>query len=390
MTSTETDDLIEIDGSMLEGGGQILRIATTLSCKLSKSIKIVNIRHKRPKPGLAAQHLTSIQSAINFYTNIKTTGIKLGSTSISIDFNSFFVPELRSTSMIEKIDIGTAGAITLVLQTIFPIILDMESGSIQIIGGTRTNWSPWVDYFQNIFLPMSKCQNFVKFSTIKQGFFPVGGGQVILEKVHRINNYGDTIESDTENLHYDYCEFGEIAKVELLVTAHGKMRNSAQQIADLIVGKMKSSFNIVIDVDRDVSVSIYSGKGASCGAMLTVISNKGFKKAHSDMIENNQSFRDFTDKVTVEFYEKVYLSKSCVDDNMADQLIVFMALGRDNSKIRCNYPLTLHTQTAMAICSKFIERNFVVTPDGDDEEVQTCVVSCTSGEIKQVTELVTY
>ncbi|MDO9046026.1 MAG: RNA 3'-terminal phosphate cyclase [Methanobacteriaceae archaeon] len=46
--------MIEIDGSLGEGGGSIVRISTALSALTSKPIHIFNIRAKRTKMGLAA------------------------------------------------------------------------------------------------------------------------------------------------------------------------------------------------------------------------------------------------------------------------------------------------------------------------------------------------
>jgi hypothetical protein len=45
-----------IDGSVLEGGGQILRIATALSALLRTPVVIENIRNNRRPPGLRNQH----------------------------------------------------------------------------------------------------------------------------------------------------------------------------------------------------------------------------------------------------------------------------------------------------------------------------------------------
>ena len=68
-------EVVEIDGSVMEGGGQILRmsVCATVSCSLftnilkvglsallKRPIRIHGIRAGRSSPGLKAQHLTGI------------------------------------------------------------------------------------------------------------------------------------------------------------------------------------------------------------------------------------------------------------------------------------------------------------------------------------------
>lgn len=70
-----------IDGGILEGGGQILRIATSLAGILRRPIQVVNIRGNRPKPGLMAQHLTGLRLAAEI-TGGQLSGDSIGSLEI--------------------------------------------------------------------------------------------------------------------------------------------------------------------------------------------------------------------------------------------------------------------------------------------------------------------
>src|SRR3989339_660607 len=55
-------EFVEIDGSVGEGGGQVLRTTLSLSCITGKPVRIFNIRKNRPKPGLMRQHLISVKA----------------------------------------------------------------------------------------------------------------------------------------------------------------------------------------------------------------------------------------------------------------------------------------------------------------------------------------
>ena len=51
-------DSLSIDGSILKGGGQVVRNSISLSALLGKPVSIQNIRLDRNPPGLKNQHRT--------------------------------------------------------------------------------------------------------------------------------------------------------------------------------------------------------------------------------------------------------------------------------------------------------------------------------------------
>ena len=54
--------MIEIDGSLYEGGGQTIRIGVALAVILRRKTRIFKIRAGRQNPGLGNQHLGSEKS----------------------------------------------------------------------------------------------------------------------------------------------------------------------------------------------------------------------------------------------------------------------------------------------------------------------------------------
>ena len=50
-----------IEGSQLEGGGQVVRVAMACSAVNRRTTTVTNVRAGRPNPGLAAQHLAGVE-----------------------------------------------------------------------------------------------------------------------------------------------------------------------------------------------------------------------------------------------------------------------------------------------------------------------------------------
>jgi RNA 3'-terminal phosphate cyclase (ATP) len=73
---------MKIDGSLGEGGGQILRSSLALSLVTGKPLVIENIRAKRKKPGLMLQHLSAVTAAAEV-SQAHVEGAALGSMRLT-------------------------------------------------------------------------------------------------------------------------------------------------------------------------------------------------------------------------------------------------------------------------------------------------------------------
>ncbi len=164
---------VVIDGSQGEGGGQVLRTALAFSVISGRSVSINGIRQNRPKPGLAAQHLSGLK-LISDICGAELSGNSIGSGTVE------FKPGPIEHGNYE-LDVGTAGSITLVLQTVLPVLASVKGASrIILTGGTDVNWSPPLDYYTLVLFPLLAKSGFeCIIETESRGYYPKGGGKVV-------------------------------------------------------------------------------------------------------------------------------------------------------------------------------------------------------------------
>lgn len=170
--------VLQIDGSMGEGGGQVLRTALALAAVLGVSVRVYNIRVKRSRPGLQHQHLESV-NAIAKMSHGRVEGARIGSTEVT-----FYPGKISGGEY--SFDIGTAGSVTLLLQAIMPLMVAAEGEvSVRVKGGTDVPKSPPIDYYRFVLRPLlSKFGIELNVELIRRGHYPRGGGEVLV-KVRR-------------------------------------------------------------------------------------------------------------------------------------------------------------------------------------------------------------
>lgn len=163
-----------IDGSLGEGGGQILRTSLALAAVTGEPFRIEGIRAGRKKPGLLRQHLVCVEAAVAI-SGGTARGAELG--SLALEFTPGVVKPGRYS-----FSIGTAGSASLVLQTVLPPLLRASGPSeVTVEGGTHNSMAPTADFLQTCFLPLvNRLGPRVQVKLERHGFYPAGGGCVTL------------------------------------------------------------------------------------------------------------------------------------------------------------------------------------------------------------------
>jgi RNA 3'-terminal phosphate cyclase (ATP) len=323
--------MISVDGSYLEGGGQILRTSLSLSCITGKGFEITDIRANRKNPGLQAQHLASANALAKIF-NAEIKGNEMGSTKL------FFSPRERSERDF-VFQIGTAGSTSLLLQTIFfPLCLQKEECTAVVSGGTHVPFSPSFHSLQGAFSQLMQQAGFEFDLSISKwwGFYPRGGGEVKLKTkpTNKIEPFG-------------FLERGELKKIKLLSVCSNLPLHVAERQAKGFEDGLKNTGFGGVEFSKEVVHVPGLDKGSFCFALAE------YENSCADFSSLGELGKP-AEKVGSEVAKKLldfHASGACVDEHLCDQLVVPALLAGGESEFACR--ITKHLLTNAFTAKKF-------------------------------------
>jgi len=318
---------IQIDGSQGEGGGQILRTALALSMITGQAFELINIRAGRKKPGLMRQHLVCVQASQHI-SQAYVEGAELHSQHL------YFAPQHVQNGKYQ-FQIGSAGSTTLVLQTLLPaLLLQNEASELTIFGGTHNPLAPTADFIEHCFLPaLEKLGIKVEFKLNKAGFFPIGAGEIQIkiqpwQHRNKLNllDRGTLQSTEAFAAVLNLSEEAQIAQREL-ATLNKRLKLDTQQQFHL--NGISQGNTAYVKVAHQNHVQLFTTLGEM--------------RKSAEQIANHLA----------EQVKRYIASQAVVDEYLADQLLLPLALGQGGEfTAQC---ISEHTRTQAVMIEKFID-----------------------------------
>ncbi len=326
--------MIEIDGSQGEGGGQVLRSALTLSALTGRAFRLIQIRANRPRPGLAAQHLACVRACAAICDGVFTGG-SLGSSTLT------FEPKTIQPGNYD-FRIGTAGATSLVLQTVaLPLALRTGSQSTVVVsGGTHVPHSPCYEFLEQTWLGyLGRCGVSMNLECRRRGFYPRGGGEVAL-----------TIEPTSGVRPINLTSVQTLESVSGIAAVADLSKSIQKTLQRRMSVRMKAA-KLEPDIEAEnwengpAAVAILNFRDAGVPTVFSAIGERG---KPADAVAN---------AVCDEAIQYAQ-SGSQVDEHSADQLVLPLVFAPGPSEFR-TAKISRHLLTNIDTIRHFVDRNIL-------------------------------
>ena len=326
------DNMFKINGAYCEGGGQIVRTALGLSTLTGKAVEIKDIRKGRPKPGLKSQHLHCVK-ALEQLCNAKTEGAEIGS-----EFLRYFPGEYKAKNL--DIDIGTAGSITLLLQSLLIPCAFGKPIKLSVIGGTDVKWSQPADYFREVLLPQLRRFADIEFRILKRGYFPKGQGKVEI-KIRPTHAFMDAEP-------FELVKQTELQKIKIFSHASSDLPDVAERQSKAAYAELMKLGPV--EIINETCKSASTGSGISCFAYFDnnvlggdCLGERGKRAEHV----GQEAARNLIKEIN---------SKAPVDKYLGDNLIPYLLVG---NRIKPS-EITNHTKSNIYVVEQFFGNVFEI------------------------------
>ena len=330
-------ELLKIDGSTGEGGGQIVRLALFLSIIKGTPIEIFNIRRGKRKPGLKRQHLHVIK-ALEAITESTCEGAHLGSQTVR--FSPGKIKGGQAT-----VEFGTAGSIPLFLQTLLPVSIFASSPvSLTIKGGTDVPMGPTLEFTRHLYLPFLRPLAYkLELKVVRRGFYPVGDGEVRLLCHPKQPREGLAWEEFLEHLQtYGPLEPGseKIPSIAGISIASSSLKE--RKVAERQAQKAQSLLDKHLNISTHIE-TLYQ-PSSSPGSAITLWLKDPQRTLGADAQGARGKPAEKVAEGAVNILLKEYASEAQVDRHLADHLVPW--IGLMGGEIRVSR-ITQHLETGV-------------------------------------------
>lgn len=321
-------DAVQVDGSLGEGGGQVLRLSVALSAATGRPVNITRIRDGRERPGLRAQHIAAVR-AVAALSDAEVTGLKVGSRELT------FTPG-RVPLGDARVDVGTAGSVTLVLQAVLGALSTPGAGpaKVTVTGGTDVIMAPSWDYFANVLAPnLGRSGLDMDMECQRRGFFPKGGGKVVLRTEEMVDPLGPIIPERTKEPRVE----GSIVWSGLPDHIPRRIDHAIRkELVDLEVGRIRKKH---VEADSPGVVATLWADMGDCVVGTSMVGRRG--------LPSERIGEELAQEVKADIE-----AGATADVHLLDQLVVHSHLAREGSR-QLAREVSEHARTAMEVASLF-------------------------------------
>ena len=335
--------MIEIDGSIGEGGGQILRTALTLAALTKTPFKIDKIRLGRKKPGLQPQHLTGVRAVAEICQG-KLTDAELYSDHITFEpgtiRSGFYDFDVAKVS-------PSAGSVGMILEQLLPIqLFGRETSYVTIKGGTGVPWSPPAEFIEKVFLPtLAKMGVKATLEILKLGFYPIGGGSI----------KAGIAPAPSPLSPLTLTTRGSLKGINCLAAVIGLPNSIAER-------EKAQAEKKLADLKLEVKSEIRTSSGLSSGNLFLLWAEyENCLAGFSSLGELGKPAERVADE-TIDEFLKFNAGEAAVERHLADQLLLYLALAKGRSTLKVQ-EVTKHLDTVRLVIEQFLPVKFEITND---------------------------